>query len=117
MPRRCMPDYMILVEMSEAWVDVSVLSCLLGWNASLDECRLINDDLARVQAQYRGKFVGLIQAPVLEGKQALQEIERAIQPTETMGSQAAWRHWPPRIQSCCRAWTRPSASPFLRPRR
>jgi aminocarboxymuconate-semialdehyde decarboxylase len=67
-----------LKEMSEAGIDVSVLSCLLGWNASLDECRLINDDLAEVQAKYPGKFVGLAQAPVLEGKEALQEIERAI---------------------------------------
>jgi predicted TIM-barrel fold metal-dependent hydrolase len=68
-----------LKEMSEAGIDVSVLSCLLGWNASLDECCLINDDLAKVQVHYRGKFVGLAQTPVLEGKQALQEIDRAIQ--------------------------------------
>jgi predicted TIM-barrel fold metal-dependent hydrolase len=67
-----------LKDMSEAGIDVSVLSCLLGWNASLDECRLINDDLARVQGQYRERFVGLAQAPVLEGKEALQEIDRAI---------------------------------------
>jgi hypothetical protein len=39
-----------LKDMSEAGIDVSVLSCLLGWVASLDECRLINDDLAKVQA-------------------------------------------------------------------
>ena len=67
-----------LKDMSEAGIDVSVLSCLLGWNASLDECRLINNDLAKVQAKYLGKFVGLAQAPVLEGEEALQEIERAI---------------------------------------
>ena len=40
-----------LKDMREAGIDVSVLSCLLGWNASLDECRLINDDLSRVQAK------------------------------------------------------------------
>lgn len=34
-----------LKDMGEAGIDVSLLSCLLGWNASLDECRLINDDL------------------------------------------------------------------------
>jgi len=62
-----------LREMDEAGIDVSVLSCLLGWNASLDECRLINDDLAKVQSQYPGKFIGLAQAPVLEGKAALQK--------------------------------------------
>src|SRR5438552_79693 len=67
-----------LRDMAEAGVDVSVLSCLLGWSASLDECRLINDDLAKIQAKYPGRFVGLAQGPVLEGKEAVQEIERAI---------------------------------------
>ena len=57
-------------DMSEAGIDVSVLSCLLG-RKTLDECRLINDDLAKVQAKYPGKFVGLAQAPVLDGKEAL----------------------------------------------
>src|SRR2546422_1167330 len=67
-----------LREMSEAGIDVSVLSCLLGWSAHMDECRLINDDLAKVQANYPGKFVGLAQAPVLEGQAAIQEIDRAV---------------------------------------
>ncbi len=67
-----------LKDMAEAGIDVSVLSCLLGWSATLEECRLINDDLARVQTEYSGRFVGLAQAPVLEGKEALEEIERSI---------------------------------------
>ena len=67
-----------LKDMAEAGIDVSVLSCLLGWSATLEECRLINDDLARVQTKYSGRFVGLAQAPVLEGKEALGEIERSI---------------------------------------
>ena len=67
-----------LREMSEASIDVSVLSCLLGWSAPMDECRLINEDLAKVQANYPGKFVGLAQAPVLEGQEAIQEIDRAV---------------------------------------
>jgi predicted TIM-barrel fold metal-dependent hydrolase len=50
----------------------------LGWSATLEECRLINGDLARVQTKYSGRFVGLAQAPVLEGKEALAEIERSI---------------------------------------
>ena len=44
----------------------------------MDECRLINDDLAKVQGKYPGKFIGLAQAPVLEGKPAAAEIDRAI---------------------------------------
>jgi predicted TIM-barrel fold metal-dependent hydrolase len=67
-----------LKEMAEAGVDVSVLSCLLGWSAPLDECRWINDDLAKIQAKYAGKFVGLAQAPVLSGREAAGEIDRAV---------------------------------------
>ena len=67
-----------LREMDEAGVDVSVLSCLLGWDASLEECRFINEHLSEVQRNYPGRFVGLAQAPVLEGKEALQELDRAI---------------------------------------
>ena len=48
-----------LKDMSEAGIDVSVLSCLLGWNASLDECRLINDDLAKYRRNTREGLLGL----------------------------------------------------------
>jgi predicted TIM-barrel fold metal-dependent hydrolase len=67
-----------LTEMAEAGVDVSVLSCLLGWSASLEECRFINDDLAKIQADYGGRFVGLAQAPLWEGESALEELRRAV---------------------------------------
>ncbi len=67
-----------LEDMDEAGVDISVLSCLLGWSAPLDECRFINDDLAAIQQRYPRRFVGLAQAPVLEGTAALDELRRAI---------------------------------------
>lgn len=67
-----------LEDMDEAGVEISVLSCLLGWSAPLDECRFINDDLAAIQKKYPGRFVGLAQTPVLEGKPALDELDRAI---------------------------------------
>ena len=67
-----------LKEMAEAGVDVSVLSCLLGWDAPLDECRWINDDLAKIQAKYGGRFIGLAQAPALSGREAAGEIDRAV---------------------------------------
>jgi predicted TIM-barrel fold metal-dependent hydrolase len=67
-----------LDDMAQAGVDVSVLSCLLGWSAPMDECRFINDDLAAIQKKYPGRFVGLAQAPILEGKAALDELSRAI---------------------------------------
>ena len=67
-----------LTEMAEAGIDCSVLSCLLGWSGAMDECRVINNHLAKVQETYPGKFVGLAQAPVLEGRPAVAEIDRAI---------------------------------------
>jgi predicted TIM-barrel fold metal-dependent hydrolase len=67
-----------LEEMDQAGVDVSVLSCLLGWSAPLDECRFINDDLAAIEKKYPRRFVGLAQAAVLEGQSALVELRRAL---------------------------------------
>jgi predicted TIM-barrel fold metal-dependent hydrolase len=64
--------------MDEAGVDVSVLSCLLGWSAPMEECRFINDDLSVIQKKYPRRFVGLAQAPILEGKPAITELRRAI---------------------------------------
>lgn len=69
---------MQLREMDEAGVDVSVLSCLLGWNGTLEDCRLINERTAELQTQFQGRFVGLAHAPVLEGKEALDELERGV---------------------------------------
>jgi predicted TIM-barrel fold metal-dependent hydrolase len=80
--RRCVGVFMILdlqlQDMDEAGVDVSVLSCLLGWSAPLEECRFINDDLAGIQKNYPHRFIGLAQTPVLEGKASLDELRRAI---------------------------------------
>ncbi len=67
-----------LEEMGEAGIDISVLSCLLGWDTTLDECQWINDDLANIQTRYSGKFLGLAQAPFLSGREAAREIDRAI---------------------------------------
>lgn len=67
-----------LDDMAQAGIDLSVLSCLLGWSAPLDECRFINDDLVAIQKKYPDRFVGLAQAPILEGQVALTELRRAI---------------------------------------
>ena len=67
-----------LRDMEEAGVDVSVLSCHLGWDGSLDDCRVINDSYAELEKRYDGRFVGLAHAPALEGGKALDELDRAI---------------------------------------
>jgi predicted TIM-barrel fold metal-dependent hydrolase len=65
-------------DMDEAGIRVSVLSCLLGWSGSLADCRYINDDLSAIQRKYPGRFIGLAQAPVLEGQTAYDELRRAV---------------------------------------
>jgi predicted TIM-barrel fold metal-dependent hydrolase len=78
MHRRLYDLELQLSDMDEAGIDVAVLSCLLGWSAPLEECRFINDDLAAVQKEHPGRFVGLAQAPVLAGEAALAELRRAV---------------------------------------
>ena len=66
-----------LCDMDRVGIDVAVQSCILGWDTTLENCRLINDCTATVQQQYRGRFVGLAHAPILE-QDGLRELERAI---------------------------------------
>ncbi len=65
-------------DMDEAGVDVSAISCLLGWDAPLDDCRFINEELSELQRKFPGRVAGLAQVPILEGKEALREFDRAI---------------------------------------
>lgn len=67
-----------LLDMDAAGVDVSVLSCHLGWDGTLADCQTINDAYAKLQEKYPGRFAGLAHAPVLEGDNALAELDRAI---------------------------------------
>lgn len=66
-----------LKDMDRVGIDVAVQSCILGWDATLESCKLINDCTAEMQKAYPGRFVGLAHAPVL-GRDGLSEIERAI---------------------------------------
>jgi len=67
-----------LEDMEQAGVDVSVLSCPMGWDASLTDCRIINDDMAELQRKYPSRIVGLAHIPLLKDDQALVELERAV---------------------------------------
>jgi predicted TIM-barrel fold metal-dependent hydrolase len=81
-------------DMDAAGIDVAVLTCNLGWDAPLDECRLINDRAAEIQRRYEGRFVALAHAPVLEAA-GLRELERAVRDLglrgATIASQVAGR--------------------------
>ena len=65
-------------DMDGAGIDVAVQTCILGWDAPLENCRLLNDCTAKIQKQYGGRFVGLAHIPPLEGEPALKELERAV---------------------------------------
>ena len=65
-----------LRDMDRAGVDVAV-SCILGWDTTLENCRLINDCTSEMQKEYPSRFAGLAHVPPLEGAPALDELKRA----------------------------------------
>lgn len=65
--------------MDEAGIDTSVLSSAGGWDAPLDDCRLVNDTLGRLAKEHPGRFVGLAHTPPLGGEAALAELRRGVQ--------------------------------------
>jgi predicted TIM-barrel fold metal-dependent hydrolase len=75
-----------LRDMDRAGIDIAVQSCILGWDATLDNCRLINDATAELQKNYPGRFVGLAHVPPLAGSHALAELERAVRELDLKGA-------------------------------
>ena len=59
----------------EAGIDVAMLT---AWDEPLDECRIINNNLARLMREYPRRIVGLAHVPPLGGKRSLAELERAV---------------------------------------
>ena len=67
-------------DMDEAGMDVATLSCVIGWDSPLEDCRLINDTYAALQRRYPKRFVGLAHIPLLVDtmESAFGELDRAI---------------------------------------
>jgi len=65
-------------DMDRTGIDVAVQSCILGWDATLENCRLLNDCAAAIQTDYPGRFIGLAHVPPLEGESALNELLRSV---------------------------------------
>jgi predicted TIM-barrel fold metal-dependent hydrolase len=65
-------------DMDRAGIDVAILTSILGWDATLENCRFLNDCTAQVQRGFAGRFVGLAHVPLLEGQSTLRELERAV---------------------------------------
>jgi len=77
-----------LREMDSVGVDFSVLSCNLGWDGTLEDCREINDAGAELQRKYPTRFVALAHAPILE-PDGLAEIERSVKELGLRGTTIA----------------------------
>ena len=41
-------------DMDRAGIDVAVQTCILGWDTTLENCRLLNDCAAKIQKEYSG---------------------------------------------------------------
>ena len=75
-------------DMDRAGIDLAVLTCNLGWDAPLEDCRLINDRLAELQQRHPTRFAGLAHAPVHEAD-GLAEVERATKKLGLTGATIA----------------------------
>jgi len=75
---------MQLQDMDVAGVDLSVLTCNLGWDAPLADCRMINDKAAELQQRKPEHFAGLAHGPVLE-QAGLEEMQRAVKQLKLRG--------------------------------
>jgi len=75
-------------DMDVCGIDLAALSCNLGWDAPVEDCRLINDSAAEIAGRYPNRFVGLAHGPMLEPA-GLQEIERAVKQLGLRGATIA----------------------------
>ncbi len=63
--------------MDLAGIDAAVLSSGPGFDQpDLDICQLINDDLAQVEKDHPGRFIGLAHVPALNAANAVAELKR-----------------------------------------
>ena len=74
-----------IADMDRGGVAISVLTSILGWDTSLENCCLLNDCSARAQREFAGRFVGLAHVPPLGGASALSELQRAVAHLELKG--------------------------------
>jgi hypothetical protein len=83
-----------LEDIAQAGVDVSVLSCLLGWSAPLEECRFINDDTGKGMVALKNYIDAVRDLPL----------------TQKSKDEIAWRHRGGAVE----AVNGPASSPAMR---
>jgi predicted TIM-barrel fold metal-dependent hydrolase len=62
--------------MDRSGIDVAVLSSLAGWDASGDDCRLINEHMREAIDRYGGRFDAFAHVPTRDEKEGVAELER-----------------------------------------
>lgn len=67
-----------IADMDRGGIDISVMTSILGWDTTLENCRLLNDCTAQAQKDFPKRIVGLAHVPPLGGAEALAELERAV---------------------------------------
>ena len=65
-------------QMEECGVDMTLVGQATWTVASLDVCKIINDELAREAASCPGRFIPLAHVPPLDGQPAMDELDRAV---------------------------------------
>jgi predicted TIM-barrel fold metal-dependent hydrolase len=63
-------------DMDAGAVDVAVLSSFLGWDAPVEQCAIINDDLAKLTATSE-RFRGYAHVPTTDPEAGTRELDRA----------------------------------------
>ncbi len=70
---------MQLRSLDNAGLDLSVLTCGAGFDIGDAElCRVVNDAMHESLAPYQGRFQTLAHVPLLDGKEAIRELERCV---------------------------------------
>lgn len=64
--------------MEECGVDMALIGNVSWIVAGLEVCKAINDGMAKQTEKYPGKFIPLAHVPYMEGRPAIDELDRAI---------------------------------------
>jgi len=67
-----------LQHMEKCGTDMALIGQATWTIASLEVCKIINDELSREAAVYPGKFIPMAHVPPLDGQPAMDELERAV---------------------------------------
>lgn len=66
-----------LADMDEMGIDVAVLSCLLAWDASAEDCHFVNQKMSEAQSRSK-RFAGLAHIPAHDAQESVAELRYAI---------------------------------------